>query len=127
MGLSFRSKTMINEQLLRDGLRELASKDMQERLWVQGDNDKMSSFTEAICTVFDDAEVTRAMESGHLQKNFSYEFCCKIDELDSLIRLVPEDAAPKETIEHPKMEDIRHLSLRLLELLEEQRTVSRHC
>ena len=113
---------MINQHRLKDGLRELASRDIQERLWVHGDEDEMSSFTEAICTVFDDAGITRAIDSGYLQKNFSHEVCRAMDELDRLIQLVPEDAAPEETIENQKMESIRLLSRRILELLDDQQT-----
>jgi len=95
---------------------------MQGRLWVHGGEDEMSSFTEAVCTVFDDAGATRAMESGYLRKNYSLEFCCNMDELDRLVGLVPDSSAPEETMEHPEMESIRLASRRLLELLDDQRT-----
>lgn len=116
-------RTMIDEQALRGGLQELASREVQERLWVQGNGDEMSSFTEAICSVFDDAGVSRAMDSGVLQTYFSPEFCSKMRDLDRLVGVVPEDAAPEEVIASPEMERIRTLARRLLEILDEQQVV----
>lgn len=107
---------MINMTILLEGLAELASEDLQRRLWLHGNENQMSSFTEAICGVFDDAGLTKAMESRYLDKNFSRELCQKVERLDQLINLIPEDCAPKDIIEHPKMAAVRALSNDLLDL-----------
>ncbi len=51
---------MINSIPLLEGLRELAEAALQEKLWVNGNQDQMSSFTEAMSYVFDDAGIARA-------------------------------------------------------------------
>lgn len=105
---------MLNKSHLVEGLRQLASQDLQQSLWVLGEKDHMSSFTEAVSYVFDDARLGEAMDSGFLQNNLSSGFCARIYELDRLIDRVPLNLAPKETIEHPQMDEIRKLASELL-------------
>ena len=107
---------MINKTHLFEGLRQLASKKLQHELWMDGKDNQMSSFTEAICYVFDDSGVARALESGCLQSDVSTVLCSKLEELRRLIHQVPENVNPNEIIEHPKMEKIRPLAAELLDL-----------
>ena len=110
---------MIDMKLLIENLTELADKSMQERLWVHGDENEMSSFTEAICGVFDDAGLTRALDSGHFRESYSAEAWRLAKILDAAIEKVPEDAAPQEIIESPGMVKVRQAAGRLIRYLKE--------
>ena len=55
---------MLDINLLLENLEELASKDMQEQLWLHRNKNRMSTFTEAICGIFDDARLTRVLDTG---------------------------------------------------------------
>lgn len=109
---------MIDKALLVDKLKELASKDLQVRLWLQGSDNLMSSFEEAICGAFDDAGLTRAIDSGFLSKNYSDELCQMVNQLNTAVDKIPAMIAPQQVIDHPAMAEIRALSSRILELLE---------
>ena len=111
---------MIDHKMLLWRLEELASEEQQEKLWLHGNENQMSSFTEAICGVFDDARLTRALETGYLENNFSRELCQKVEKLNQLINLVPEDLPPEKIIKHSKMNAIRALSGELLDLFESE-------
>src|SRR5438270_7565100 len=107
---------MINKTSLFEGLRQLASRDLQEALWLNRKDNRMSSFTEAMSYVFDDAGIARAIEVGYLQKNFSSALCKKMDELRRLLHKVPENASPRDIILHPKMHAIRVLAAELIDM-----------
>ncbi len=113
---------MLDMIILLENLNELASKELQEKLWLHGNENQMSSFTEAICGVFDDARLTRALETGYLKNNFSGVLCQKVEKLDQLINLVPEELPPEEIITHPKMSAVRALSGELLDLFKSEIT-----
>lgn len=111
---------MISQSILIDGLQELANKEMQMRYWVYGNDNEMSSFEEAICMVFDDAGLTRAMEKGYLKKNFSEELCRKVSELDKALDSIPQNVRPEEQIENPYMETVRAIAQDLLILFSKE-------
>lgn len=105
---------MLNNQILLDSLNELASEELQWKLWVHGNDNLMSSFTEAVCGVFDDSGLDRAKKTGYLANNFPVEICVLVDRLYKLIRKVPDNLKPEETINHPEMQSIRLVSYELL-------------
>jgi hypothetical protein len=111
---------MINHDMLRWRLEELSNREEQERLWLGNSGGEMSSFTEAICGVFDDAGLTRAIESNFLQKNYSEAFCRKVNELDRTINSIPENSSPREIIDHPRMEQIRILASEILDMFSQK-------
>ena len=112
---------MLHEKILIEGLYEMSSKEFQEEYWLSGDDpSKMSSFDEAVCYIFDDAGLTRAVETGYLAENFSKEVCLKVTKLDKMIKLVPDDAPTEDIIEHPKMEKVRRLSRELYFLMKKE-------
>jgi hypothetical protein len=95
-------------------LEELASRVEQEKLWLSdGSSGEVSSFTEAICGVFDDGGVSRALDSGMLPNDLAAKFT----ELSNRIDKIPHYAAPQEQIDHPIMKDISQLATELLEML----------
>lgn len=100
-----------------EGLIELSDRVQQEQLWLHGDGG-MSSFTEAICAVFDDGCVSRLLEEGEIDEPLRSLF----EELDGLISAVPEDADPRQVITHPSMESIRDVARRILDVLREMKS-----
>ena len=112
---------MLDITILLENLRELASEELQRKLWVHGNESQVSSFTEAICGIFDDARLTRALDTGCLENNFLVEICQKVVKLDKLIDQIPEDfedLPPEKIIKHSKMNAMRALSDELLVLFE---------
>ena len=111
---------MLIKDIFLESLEELSSKELQEKLWLNGDENRISSFTEACCGIFDDAGLSRAVETGYLEKYFSRELCHKVDKLDWLLDKIQEDLPPKEIIRHPEMDEVRVLSGELLALFESE-------
>lgn len=99
-----------------EGLEELSDREEQIKLWWHGNEKNMSSFSEAICAVFDDAGISRAMENGYLCSNFSQQLCQKISALDHAVNLIPENENPQDIINHPRMDNVRLLASELLDL-----------
>jgi len=111
---------MLIMESLVDGLEEFADKDLQERLWLHGDRNEMSTFEEACSRVFDDSGLTRAVESGYLKENYSESLCKKIRDFDQLLNVLPVNAKPEEVIHHPKMKDVRQMAGEILELFSQE-------
>ena len=111
---------MLDITVLLENLEELASKDLQEQLWLHRNKNRMSTFTEAICGIFDDARLTRALETGYIENNFSSELFLTAKKLDQLIGLIPENLPPEKIIKHPKMCKVRFLSGKLLVLFAQE-------
>lgn len=109
---------MINKNLIVENLHILASEKEQRRYWLPNGTNEMSLLDEQACQIFDDAGLTRAVDSGWLARNFSAEFCQKVESLRKALRRLPDDQAPEIIIEHPKMAEVRKLSEELLHLLE---------
>ena len=113
---------MLEQNTLRWCLEELASREWQETVWLAKREGVMSTFDEAVCGVFDDAQLTRAIESGYLRKHHSAAFCDKVDALDRTISAIyaeskSKNCMPEGILDHSEMERMRRLAAELLELL----------
>jgi len=108
----------VDLELLLENLRELSDRNLQLRLWVHGDEDEMSSFSEAACGAFDDAGLTWALDSPDRQGQFSGNFWRVARSLDKAIGLVPHDESPEVILAHPAMVKVRSLSSQLQLLIE---------
>jgi len=102
-----------------DGLTELSDREVQIKLWIHGDEDGMSSFTEAICGIFDDGGVTRAIEAGLISEPLLGLF----RQLDALIDEIPEHAKPSVIIKHPVMPKVKSVALNLLQALHDEKII----
>lgn len=104
----------MNKQSVVWALEELSSREEQERLWLSdGSSGEVSSFTEAICGVFDDGGISRALDSNEL----SDELAIRFRELSRLVDKIPQNARPQDQIDHPAMIEIVRLSQELMDLL----------
>jgi len=108
----------VDKALLLENLRELSDVTVQQRLWVHGSEKIMSSFTEAICGAFDDAGLTRALDSDAAEWPFSMDARRVAKELDRAVSLVPEDQRPEAIVRHASMDEVRGLAGELLRMLE---------
>lgn len=97
-----------------DGLNELSSKKLQTKFWLFGGTHGISSFTEAICGIYDDGGVTRALDRGSLQEPLLTLF----KELSTLLKEIPENTSQEEIMSHPTMESVKKISLELLKFLQ---------
>lgn len=111
---------MLNKNLLLENLHELASREVQVRLWLKGNEKEMSTYTEAICGVFDDAGLGEAIDTGFLQKSFSPAVLQSCIFLRSAVKEIGEDLHPLEVIEHSRMPVVRRIACELLELFEKE-------
>ncbi len=99
-----------------DGLTQLSQRNEQIRLWLSdGTSGEVSSFTEAICGIYDDGGVSRALESEALIGALADSFT----ELRKLIAEIPENAPPLEIMNHPAMKRIGKLASELRSSLQE--------
>ena len=105
---------------LFESLEELARREIQEKFWIHGDESQMSTMEEAVCGVFDDADLTHAIESGYLKEQFSSRLDEKARELSKLVDRLPYDACPEDLIELPEMEKVRVVAGELLAFFKEE-------
>ncbi len=109
--------TQYNRPTVVWALEELSNRNEQTRLWLSdGSSGEVSSFSEAVCVVFDGG-VTMALDSGEIPTPLNSLFT----ELRNLIKKIPADVHPDKVINHPLMSDVRRVSLALLQRLEEER------
>ena len=103
--------TPIVLEAVTDGLNELSSNEVQERLWLSdGSTGEVSSFEEAICCIFDDGGVTRAMDTKALPNSLASLFT----ELNVLIDKIPSNVHPRVVIDHPAMKEITKIAKSIL-------------
>ena len=116
---------MLEQNVLRWRLEELASREWQETVWLAKRKGVMSTFDEAVCGVFNDSRLDVARDSGYLRKRHSAIFCNKIDELSDAVDAIyaeseSRDCMPEYMLDHPEMERIRRLAAELMDLLPQE-------
>ena len=105
---------MINKNLIIERLKELSDASWQEQLWTGKILGQQSSFVEAVCGLFDDAGLARALESGRLATSYSAELCRLTNKLSELVALIADGDDPSFVLKHTKMPAIRLTSAALL-------------
>lgn len=106
----------MNLELILNVLRELSDTDYQSALLTGQSEGEQSSFTEAVCVLFNDAGLERAMDSGLLEKTYSRDLCLRAAKLSTLVDGIDDSGAPELTLNHPKMNAIREVASELNEL-----------
>lgn len=104
-----------------DGLKELSDSNLQQRLWIDG-NDEMSSYTEAICMIFDDSGLGLSIEKGSLDEPLLRSF----KELGEVIDTIPENEAPENIMSHPNMPKLQQLASKIISEITDWGTTSVH-
>lgn len=115
---------MINLELVLEALRELSDANYQAILWTGKSEGEQSSFTEAVCVLFDDAGLAREIDSGSLEKTYSNALCECVRQLRTLVALIDDTGSPRQTLKQSRMHNVRELSYELREmfLAESQQT-----
>jgi len=102
----------VNVSIVLDCLRELSDASYQKRIWNVSSGSEISSFSEAVCQLFNDSGLCVELDKGHAV--FSSSLSHKLRLLRSKLSSVEEMRSPNEIIEDPKMQAIRELSEELL-------------
>ena len=100
-----------------DALRSFADKDYQERAWIKGQGEEISTFIEASCQLFDDTALTDFLEDTN-KIVVSAECDNILREIGSLIETIDEGLRPVDIVNHNNMIIIRKLSKKAISLIE---------
>lgn len=103
--------TYLNTDLIIQNLQELSDISLQEKLWTASFGPEISSFTEAVCQLYDDSGLGDALKEGTA---FNDKIDNKIRELDAALDEIPDYMDPNENIEHEKMPQVRSLAFEIL-------------
>jgi hypothetical protein len=107
---------MMNLELILEALRELSDADYQSALWSGKSAGEQSSFTEAVCVLFDDAGLAREIDSGSLERTYSNPLCQCARKLRAFVALIDDTGTPQQTLNQPKMKAFRELAHELREM-----------
>jgi hypothetical protein len=97
---------------LVDGLTELSDEHLQSRLWTGKIEGQMSSFTEAMCSVFDDSGFQDTVENQG--QYFGLSIDNQILDLGNLAQSIDQNIDPAELVETLEMRAIRALAQHIL-------------
>ncbi len=111
---------MVHIDLLLDGLRDLADKDWQERVWSGRSHVEMSSFAELVCQVFDDTGLSSASDETRVRELGS-EIAHLVRDLERALSRVDATLPVPDLIDSPSMEKVRKISAALVNLLATRR------
>jgi hypothetical protein len=101
-----------------DCLRELSDINYQKRVWLASTGPEISSYTEAVCQLFDDSGLGVELEKHDVI--FSEDIDNKLRVLHTKLAEIDDSKAPFDIINEPKMKNIRLLSMELLKLLSQR-------
>ncbi len=117
---------MIYKEMAIEHLRELSDYSFQRRVWLASSGPEVSSFTEAVCGLFDDTGLSDVLESPRRTIVFGPQIDERLDKLrqdiEPVLRL-EEQLPPEALIESDKMKSIRRAAHEILSLIEKDETV----
>jgi hypothetical protein len=106
----------MNLESIIDILEVLSDKTYQTDLWTGNLKDEQSSFTEAVCILFDDSGLGIELDSGVFEINHSPELYRSICQFRMLVRDIDDSGSPEQTLKNPKMQEIRDAAAMLKKL-----------
>ena len=102
---------------LIERLKPFADKDFQERVWLKGEGNEISSFIEATCQLFDDTALDYYLKNTN--DIIVSEKCDEIlHKLSCLVELIDEKLNTAKIINHQNMLKIRPLAKEAINLIE---------
>jgi hypothetical protein len=112
----------LNKPLVEECLLELSSQSEQETLWTSDgkEGQPFSTFTEAICGLYDDSGLGRLLE-GTDYGDLSPDLTRLLVELSAAVDLVDDSAGPLAVIHSAGMARVRALALEALGLMRQSR------
>ncbi len=105
----------INIPMILNCLNELCDIAYQQRVWLASTGPEISSFTEAVCQLFDDSGLGVELEKNNII--FSESIDTKLRMMQVKLAEINDKQAPLDIINETKMKRIRLLSGELLKLL----------
>lgn len=116
-GRQRRAPAVAKDQVV-SGLRELADIDYQRRVWLGLDpRGEMSSFVEAVETIFDDSGLGPELDA--MRPAFGTSIDAQLAALDRVLHLVDARRSVEELIEDPMMGRVREQAAAILRHLDD--------
>ena len=117
-GAEFSDVPPVSKDQVVSGLRELADIDYQRRVWLALDpRGEMSSFEEAVETVFDDSGLGPELEA--MRSTFGTFIDAQLAALDRLLHLVDARRSVEDVIDDPIMARVRAQAAAILRYLDD--------
>lgn len=95
-------------------LEEFADISVQRRRWLSEGGPEVSSFTEAVCQLFDDTGLGDALKKPGALPVFSAAIDDRLRELSKAVGRFDHEMEPLKQIDHPNMQKIRELAASIL-------------
>ena len=109
---------MVYKNNVVTSLRELADESTQRRLWLASEGPEISSFTEAVCQLFDDTGLGDDLEKR--VPVFSPEVDTALSHLGSLLgRIEARNITTTALIESIPMQEVRRIAAAILQSIEQ--------
>jgi hypothetical protein len=109
------------QELVEDGLRELADEAEQRRLWTASTGPEVSSFTECVCRLFDDSGLVAELDRG--REVYTQEIDQSLVDLERLLRRVDGRHPPEVVLADSVLAEARSLAVSILGKLNDLRHV----
>jgi hypothetical protein len=94
------------QQKLLSAIKEIADKRYQDNVWLEKNPMKCSSYTEAICRLFDDFDLDGYLKKYCQQKNFNDEPCHLLQDLRDILTkfdaTLVNPVSDIDILKHPK-------------------------
>lgn len=115
-----RNPPLIYVDHIREGLTELASEDLQYAVWVDPDDARVGSFVEAICQVWDDSGLSRALEKEPeaVQEMLGSDAVQRLEELDRACLAIDQRLDDAVLIPSPAMDKVQRLAAAALDAID---------
>jgi hypothetical protein len=110
--------TKIYMKMAMSGLDELGDAEFQQRVWVDGDPNVVSSFVECICTIFDDSGLGHALDRKKSVLDPAID--SYLLQLSSTVSRFDDDRWPAEVAADPAMEEIRAMARKISRMIKEK-------
>jgi hypothetical protein len=98
-------------------IRQLASIEFQERVWVRGDGPEVSSFDELVCQLFDDTGLGEVLLAGRGAATFGVDADLELRRLSDMLDRVPAGLDAGSLLRHPIWPEVLVVARRAAALL----------
>lgn len=104
-------------RLIESCLEELSDIEFQKRVWVRGEGPEVSSYSEAVCQLFDDTAIGDFLDDTENGVVLSEELDSLLRELSNILDLIDYRIGASNIIKHPHWPKVRQLAADALKAL----------
>lgn len=92
------------EKEIYDAIYEISDLNLQKKLWLNQNNDTglISSYTEAMCSLFDDFHFDEFVDDASSVKKFDFSTIYELNKLRDLLKKYDEKKSQEEIINDPE-------------------------